>query len=647
MTLARVFCGIAAAEVAPWLTVAVVDDAGRLLDLRHLSDDPAGYAQLSGLLADRSNGATPVALDRGDHLIAQLLAAGRQPLVVADEMATADFAERFSDDTSYDDNRAPLDQRCAVGLARALQAGALHAMIQSAAIDLDELKPVLGAHAAIAAGRQAAATALREVLRELYPAALRAFPDPAEFIPLKILDALPEPSLLSASPSSRQRDASLVAELASTGVADAQTAMSAISALRASVEESPRWASNRTITPVVGETVRQAVAAVRAADAASAALVSALVERLGQLRSADGRAAPPRPYLVASAPVSPAPRRVPGPAAAVPPSRLAPRASAASAAAAGVPSPAGIATAPGFAASIPSPRAAPGSDGYGTEPVPGPNSYPGSDADTYPGGTGSFPPVRSPAHAAEAPVYRPPVPPVHEQPVHEPPTRPPSFDEMVTTLSFSPDPLTAPLRPDSPGRPPQDTYQAGHAAPPPGQWHDPRFPVQPPSARPADPARPDPLTDPLPARSSAAVHDAAQSNGTAVANDADDNLLIFAQTQSAWFTFVDEEDVSEPQDWSLPADEGWRAAEHLANPTVGAATSAGLPRRVPQANLVPGSAQSARRQLRIVRDAQSIAEHTEGYFRGWRRGQEIGGYAVGQRDRAAWEFNRDQRARLP
>ncbi|MDT5027423.1 MAG: hypothetical protein QOE61_3849, partial [Micromonosporaceae bacterium] len=59
----------------------------------------------------------------------------------------------------------------------------------------------------------------------------------------------------------------------------------------------------------------------------------------------------------------------------------------------------------------------------------------------------------------------------------------------------------------------------------------------------------------------------------------------------------------------------------------------------------PGSAEEPPRQLRIVRDPQSIATHTSGYFRGWQRGQEIGGYAVGQRDRAAWEFNREQRAR--
>jgi len=87
------------------------------------------------------------------------------------------------------------------------------------------------------------------------------------------------------------------------------------------------------------------------------------------------------------------------------------------------------------------------------------------------------------------------------------------------------------------------------------------------------------------------------------------------------------------------------AGANVLDGAAGADTMAGLPRRVPQANLVPGSAQPPPRQLRIVRDAQSIAAHTEGYFRGWRRGQEIGGFAVGQRDRAAWEFNRDQRAR--
>jgi signal transduction histidine kinase len=38
-----------------------------------------------------------------------------------------------------------------------------------------------------------------------------------------------------------------------------------------------------------------------------------------------------------------------------------------------------------------------------------------------------------------------------------------------------------------------------------------------------------------------------------------------------------------------PADEGWRAAQVVASPAAGDKTQAGLPRRVPRANLVPGS----------------------------------------------------------
>jgi hypothetical protein len=41
--------------------------------------------------------------------------------------------------------------------------------------------------------------------------------------------------------------------------------------------------------------------------------------------------------------------------------------------------------------------------------------------------------------------------------------------------------------------------------------------------------------------------------------------------------------------WKSPADEGWRAAEVVASPAAGETTQAGLPRRVPRANLVPGS----------------------------------------------------------
>jgi hypothetical protein len=42
--------------------------------------------------------------------------------------------------------------------------------------------------------------------------------------------------------------------------------------------------------------------------------------------------------------------------------------------------------------------------------------------------------------------------------------------------------------------------------------------------------------------------------------------------------------------WTSPADEGFRrAAETVATPVAGHTTTAGLPKRVPSANLVPGS----------------------------------------------------------
>jgi signal transduction histidine kinase len=42
--------------------------------------------------------------------------------------------------------------------------------------------------------------------------------------------------------------------------------------------------------------------------------------------------------------------------------------------------------------------------------------------------------------------------------------------------------------------------------------------------------------------------------------------------------------------WSSPVDDGWRAAEVVHAPTADGTTSAGLPKRVPRANLVPGTA---------------------------------------------------------
>jgi hypothetical protein len=216
-------------------------------------------------------------------------------------------------------------------------------------------------------------------------------------------------------------------------------------------------------------------------------------------------------------------------------------------------------------------------------------------------------------------------------------------------------PLGRPAQPDSRVRPP---------------WQSDDLPSEPPSLRLVDPrladprlSGPDDITEsvdapPLrlvdrelsdrnsrpgrsPRRTTLTALD--RSSAPPVEAEGDGDLLIFAAARSAWF--VGQDDDEPDREWATQADTGWRAAEKAAQPAVAAETSAGLPKRVPQANLVPGSPLREERPLRIVRDAASIAAHTTGYFRGWRRGQEIGGYAIGGRpgreSAGGWDFTRD------
>lgn len=308
MALVRVYCGLASADPADrpasagsTLTSAVVDDAGRLLHVCEISDEAAGYAQLVALLVERSGGPSgaAIAADSDDHTVISLLSAAGRPLAIADDDSVDDFAERFADDDSLEEMQSPPAERRAVGLARALQAGALSAVTLPAPRDLAGYKQVLAAHAALATGRHSAAVALREVLRELYPAALRAYPDPAEPVSLAVLDALPEPGMLGGTVA-RGREVSVAADaiaahLAADGVADADEINEAVTALRVAISETPRRAAvNRALTSAVAETVRQAVASVRACDAGCEALVSALGSRVTAPAQAPGRRAAAR-----------------------------------------------------------------------------------------------------------------------------------------------------------------------------------------------------------------------------------------------------------------------------------------------------------------------------------------------------------------
>jgi hypothetical protein len=72
-------------------------------------------------------------------------------------------------------------------------------------------------------------------------------------------------------------------------------------------------------------------------------------------------------------------------------------------------------------------------------------------------------------------------------------------------------------------------------------------------------------------------------------------LPIFEAVESSWFggarpaPDLAHTTVKAGGQWSSPADEGWRAAQTVESPTTGSPTEAGLPRRLPNANLVPGT----------------------------------------------------------
>ncbi len=691
MALVRVYCGLGSAppaatrsSAAAWLTAAVVDDAGRLIDVCDISDDPVGYAELGALLAERSGGTAGIAVaaDSADHQVTLLLAAAGRPLAIAEEELLDSYAEQFGDDESFEEVQAPSGERRAVGLARALQAGALAASTHGAPRELMALRPVLAAHAALATGRQGAAMALREVLRELYPAALRAYPDPAEPVPLAILDALPEPGLL-AGPGTRGRENAVASSLADAGVVDLQTVTDAIASLRIAIGETPRRAGiGKTLTAAVAETVQHAVAAVRACDSGVTALVGLLAEKATPIPST---ARPPvpaaRPAPAPSAPLrairpesgEPLPReplpREPLPRepvlptrrepAAAPPERVAPAAALPPTARPGFSYP----TAPGAAAALSSARAA-------AIPTPRAAAEPrrGSEPPrtAQPSRINEPPRINEPLRAPEPPRMpeRPRMPESRRLAPDIPPpgsrsdwplnTSAPSFSDQATftdPVAVSDTANYPPVREPEPAPEPQ---RNSRVTPP---WQADDLPTEPPTLRLVEPAPVAPAgdygRDPL--AGTPALRLVGGDPGTTALdrpispppNDAGDgDLLIFAQA-SAWFTGHVEDTEPAELNWDNPADLGWRAAERATSPILGEETTAGLPRRVPQANLVPGSPlpPAEDQPLRIVRDPAAMAQHTTGYFRGSRRGEEVRGFALGGRPgretAGGWDFSRE------
>jgi signal transduction histidine kinase len=86
--------------------------------------------------------------------------------------------------------------------------------------------------------------------------------------------------------------------------------------------------------------------------------------------------------------------------------------------------------------------------------------------------------------------------------------------------------------------------------------------------------------------------------------------------------------------WSTPSDQGWEAAAAVSTPSTGGTTSAGLPKRVPQANLVPGAAGSEAPAQAAPTPARS-ASVTRDRFASFQRGSREGRAAATSDDNGA------------
>jgi signal transduction histidine kinase len=132
-----------------------------------------------------------------------------------------------------------------------------------------------------------------------------------------------------------------------------------------------------------------------------------------------------------------------------------------------------------------------------------------------------------------------------------------------------------------------------------------------------------------PPSSSDAAASAAQSviAPPAAGAGTDNRLPIFESVESDWFRRGGHatersapEPAADPVSWSSPADEGWRAAEVAQAPLSEGTTRAGLPRRVPKANLVPGGVSpSAGPAPAPPRSASQTRERLANFQRGIRQ----------------------------
>ena len=165
------YCGIDWAEGHH--DVAIVGDDGKLVAKRHIGDDPGGFTELTGMLAeagDTPEDPIPIAIETPRGLMVAVLRASGRPVFAINPMAVARYRERSSV------ARAKSDHADAMTLANILRVDAHVHRTLPADSELAQGIAVLARAQQNAVWRRSKAiNELRSALREYYPAFLNTF----------------------------------------------------------------------------------------------------------------------------------------------------------------------------------------------------------------------------------------------------------------------------------------------------------------------------------------------------------------------------------------------------------------------------------------------------------------------------------------
>jgi signal transduction histidine kinase len=171
----------------------------------------------------------------------------------------------------------------------------------------------------------------------------------------------------------------------------------------------------------------------------------------------------------------------------------------------------------------------------------------------------------------------------------------------------------------SASRPQPSFHPHPPATPSPAPFH--RLVASPPPA----PAQPAPAQPAAAGESAAAIGADEPSAGETSLTAEERRLPIYDAVESDWFgnrRKLPSGSAAAVGGWTTPADPGWGAAQAAVAPVSSGTTTAGLPVRVPRANLVPGTAGGAQPDKPpIPRSASALRDRLSGFQHGTSQGR--------------------------